>query len=86
MRITNNDLINKANELNTLTDSPPENRLEGHHSIMFTDGGVQLVRKTKSGGYIDVLNSGFVKRPVLWALINAYMEGIRLMQERHANN
>ena len=85
MRITEKDLNKAVERLNKLTGSPEtymnEDRMTniGHFCIDHAYGGVQLQQVCNcSGGVRDVLNSGFVPKKELYALIHALIAGYEL--------
>jgi hypothetical protein len=73
-RITDKDLgdmVGVVNELLETEDKDYEFKLDKAY------GGNKLVRVP---GYCDVLNCGFVSKPLLYELMNAFIEGIRMVK------
>ena len=95
-RITNKDLEIRIEFLNKITDSPLEYSTLvnaggaekyiiniNHYHIDGAYGGVKLVRTVNASGGIEVISrNGFGTKRELYTFLNAYIDGIRLGQEK----
>ena len=88
MSIKEGDLIRIVKTLNELTDSPVlsyTNTVAGftpnpkNFHLSWAYGGVTLSRFLVDGGVcVDVLGCGYVRKPILYDLIRAYLAGYGL--------